>query len=232
MRKTSFVIALALVLSLLFPGTAWADSAVSTEQTGTGESSYLDWLGDGWSWVSGKLQSGYALLDDTVAEFTGRTIGEWQKTAESYLMSSNWPEEVRNAWNVLREGAENAGSVAAEEATEAYHTVRDWLISSGVLTQEDIAAALDWIAGAAGVTEATLSGWYRIVENYITENRDAMSETVREAWDTIRQAQSQGLEMAGDTLKAAYQTVYNWINSANTDDAEQAAEAMEHIMSL
>ncbi len=230
MKQSSLAIALVLVLTMLFPGAAWADEPAG--QSPAEKNAYLEWLGDSWSWVSGKLQSGYDKIDDAVAEVTGQTLDEWRETAEAYLMSSNWPEEVRSAWKLLREGAGNAGSVAAEEATEAYHTVRDWLISNDVLTEEDMAAALDWIAGAAGVTEAALSGWYRIVENYLAEHRDAMSETVREAWDVIRQAQAQGFETAGDALKAAYRTVYDWIASAHTDDAERAAEAMEHIMAL
>ena len=235
MKKTT-AIAFALGLTMLLSGTACAetsaDAAVFVEPVRTGESEYLDWIDSGWNWLSGKLESGYEYLTGPVAEEAGRTIAAWRKTVEDYLMNSQWPEEVRSAWNTLREAAEDIGSVTAEEATEAYRVVRDWIVSTGVLTDEDVAAALDWLAEAAGVTEAAVSEWYRTVETYFSENRDAMSETVREAWNTIREAQAEGTELAEEALNSAYQAIYDWINSTDSEDAAQAAEAMEHIMDL
>ena len=118
MKKTT-AIAFALGLTMLLSGTACAetsaDAAVFVEPVRTGESEYLDWIDSGWNWLSGKLESGYEYLTGPVAEEAGRTIAAWRKTVEDYLMNSQWPEEVRSAWNTLREAAEEIDPQAAQE---------------------------------------------------------------------------------------------------------------------
>lgn len=77
--------------------------------------------------------------------------------------------------------------------------------------------------------EATVSGWYRTVESFMTTSANTASEAVRQSWETIKQANTEGLSIAKDKLDDAYQTVQAWMASLNADTAE-AQDALDGIM--
>ena len=237
MKKTKAV-AMALVLCMMFGEAALAETAKPTEepvseeyvlakttQAGQAESdSFLEWIGQGWNLVTDFVESGTATVSETVtswANIVSDTLTGWYETVETYVTGNQWSEDVQNAWDTLKKGAENAGKVAQEDLENAYHTVRNWMIQEGDKVDQGVAAAVDWIASSSGVMEATVSGWYRTVEAFMTTNANRASESVKQSWETIKQANSEGLSIAKDKLEDACQTVQSWLASLNEDTTEE-----------
>ncbi len=230
MKHTS-AIAIALGLTMMFGGTALAEAptATATSVIEEEESSYLSWIGDGFQWV----KDTYETSKDAIAggtEWLIQSIQEWNGTVENYLEEKKSSTEVRDSWNTLREGAKKAGEVNVEAMTNAYHTVRDWMIATGEMIDQNVASALDQTASAAGVKEAEISEWYRTVENFVVSNSEKVSDVTREAWEEIKDANLAGARMTKEKVMAAYHTVQDWIISFDTEESEVAEEALEHIM--
>lgn len=168
---------MALVLGMMLHGSALAENAFPTAEPASEEivlaettqaeqpesCPFLDWIGQGWNLVTDFAESGAHAVSDTVntsANIVSETMTSWYETVETYVTSHQWSEDVQNAWNTLKEGAENAGKVALEKLENAYHTVRNWLIHEDDKVDQDVAAAIDCIASANGVMEATIPSWF------------------------------------------------------------------------
>lgn len=244
MKKTTAV-AMALVLCMLYGGATLAENAIPTEepisegtvleetvQTEKDGNSFLAWIGQGWNQVTDFVESGANTVSGTVvswANVVGDTLGGWYETVETYLSGNQWTEDVQKAWNTLKEGAEGTGKAAGEELENAYHTVRSWIAQSGEKVDQGIAAAVDCVASAGGVIEAQVSVWYRTVETFMTTSADTVSDAVRQSWETIKQANTEGAAIAKDKLADAWQTVHDWLASQEKDTAEEQ-EALDGIM--
>ncbi len=138
--------------------------------------------------------------------------------------------EVQEAWNTLKEGAEYAGKYSKEAVTEAYQTVRDWMQGEGEAVDQEAASALDQMAAAAGVEEAELAEWYRTVENFVTSNAEKMTESTKEAWRVMKEANIAGAKIVKEEVMEAYGKVRDWVIDFGTESAETAGEALDHIM--
>ena len=246
MMKKTTAVAMALVLCMMFGGTALTENALPTEETVSEEivlaeatpaeqadsHPFLDWIGQGWNLVTDAVEPGVHTVSDTVTSWgniVSDTMTGWYEAIETYVTGNQWSEDVQNAWNTLKEGAENTGKAAQDELENAYHTVRNWIIQEGDQVDQDVAAAVDSVASAGGVMEATISGWYRTVEAFMASSANTASEAVKQSWETIKQANTEGLSIANDKLGDAYQTVQTWLASLNEDTAE-AQKALTGIM--
>ena len=229
------IISLMLALSLIPGIAALAEAPAATEepaeetlQEETEGSRFLEWIGQGLDLAADTARSGWHAVSGW-ADATGDTLTDWYRKAEEYLTGKDWSEEAREAWNTLKEEAEHKGSIARDELEKAYRTLRDWCIRTGETVDQGMADIIDAAAGAAGVAEATVSGWYRTVEDYVTSRADTVSDSVREAWETIKEANATGLDMAREGVRDACETVKSWLDSLDEDTSVQE-EAIDGIM--
>ena len=149
-------IAMMIVLALIALTPAVAEA--NPEQA-----DFFDQARDWWSGFSADLSGwGQDALDwsegvvDQIAEGTQ----ELRVALEGYLndihawLDENYPtwnEEVRQAWDTLREAAMEGTELAKSKAQEAYETLKGWLEESGEPVTEQTEAAIDAMAAAAGV---------------------------------------------------------------------------------
>ena len=221
MKKTALALALALLLSLLCGGVAQAQAPEE-------KSGFLGWLSQSWETLGDTLGPKYEAFSQSVKE----TTAEWKGTVESFIAEKGWDEELRGAWQTLLDAANHAKNVTAEEAAAAYQLMHDWIAENDSKFNQTLAEALDKLAAAAGVTEAALSNWYRTAEAFLNEHRDSMSDAVRQAWDTIREAQAEGSILAEEALRSAYATIDDWLRSVDGKEAAEAHEALDHILAM
>ena len=227
--KIRAAIALVLVFTMLFGGTVFAEASSSAPAAKTEDSSYMSWIEGGISWVQKAFSTGKdAVMNGK--EWLKQAIPEWTETVQNFIDEKSSDPEVQEAWNTLKEGAENAGKVSADALNEAYHTVRDWMQNAGETIDQEVASALDQMAGAAGVEEAQTAEWVRTVENFVVSHAEKISEEAQKAWETIKEAQLGDGKTAEETVTEAYVTIREWIESIGTEDADSAEEALDNIM--
>ncbi len=226
-------LAIALGFTVTAAGTAFAEtpaeSPAPVTESEIEKSEYFSWIGDGMRWVEETcIMSMDAVAGGT--EWLLESMKEWNGTVQDYLDEKKSDPEVREAWNTLKDGAEHAGEVSEEAATEAYHTVRDWMLKKSDAIDQGVASALDRMAGAAGVREAQVAEWYRTVEGFVTSNAEEMTESTLEAWTVIKEANVEGTKIVKEEVTEAYTEVRDWVVEFGTESADTANEALEHIM--
>ncbi len=240
---------IAIVLTIMLGGTALAETAaeaptgglanVQTEEVVTEaekeKDSFLDWIGqgmesiydtfsDGWNKAVDAVETGWNKASEAVTsgiDWLDGKISDWTNKAEAYMQKKQWDKKVQDAWETLKNGALQAGETAEETLTEAYHTVREWLMKVDETMDQEAVEAVDRVAEAAGVAEAKLSVWYRKMEGYMTEKADLVTESVREAWAQIRQNTVKTGSVAEEKLTEAYTTIYEWLlKNGEPEDSE------------
>ncbi len=226
-------VALALGITMMSGGLAMAETPEPSPspviESEIKENDYFSWIGDGMRWVRETYTTSRdAVVDGT--EWLVESTREWNETVQDYLDERKSAPEVREAWNALRDAAEHAGKVSEEAATEAYHTVRDWMLKKGDAIDQHVASALDRMASAAGVKEAEIAEWYRTVENFVTSNAEEVSEDTMEAWQVVKEANREGAKLAKEEIMEAYKEVSDWVVSFGTESADAAEDALERIM--
>ncbi len=182
---------------------------------------FLDWIGQGVEMISGAVTEGFAWLQEK--------SGEWIEKAEAYMESHQWDRKVEEAWETLKQGAAEQGTVAKEKLVEAYDTVKTWITDSGDAADQAITEAVDGIAAAAGVAEAKVSSWYRMMEAYMTEKADLVTDAAREAWETICQSASEAGSVAREELDKACDTFGEWLESIGEDEDSDAVQGLELV---
>lgn len=226
MKKT-IAIATLLALCTLFSTAALAETPAQTVAPTTAVEAFTDTffseIENAWNTITDTVTDGFRLM-------TG-TVEEWAQTVESYFTEQGraMSEETQAAWNTLQECATEKGKIAQNQAEEAYHTLRAWFEQAEDAVDQGVAAAIDAVAGAAGVIEAQVSGWYRTVEAFIVGSSETVSETVLQAWTLIREESVHTGTVAADQLSEAYKTVRKYLQSFDTEQAVQASEALESI---
>ena len=247
--KKMTLIAMVLVLTMLLGCTALAETAseasagsaanTQTEEVITegekGKDSFLDWINqgmdivydtfsDGWNKAVDAAETGWNKASEAVTsgiDWLDGKISDWTDKAEVYMQKKQWDKKVQDAWEILKNGALQAGESAEETLTEAYHTVREWLMEVDDTMDQEVAEAVDRVAEAAGVAEAKLSGWYRKMEGYMTEKANLVTESVREAWAQIRQNTVKAGSVAEEKLTEAYTTIHEWLlKNGEPEDSE------------
>ena len=139
---------LAVTLSLLLCLTASAGLAATAP--GSAKNTWADWLRQGISLLEDTARSGWEFIQGE-APRAAEAVRSWLETVEAFF-TTNGAEisrSVQEAWDMLKKGAEQAGSVAGEKLTEAYRTVKQWI--------ENTAGAND---GEAQKTLETLEDLY------------------------------------------------------------------------
>ena len=228
--KYRSVIAVALVLVMLLGTTAYAQATPASSPTmkeKAGEA--MTWIGEGVDWIKNAYNTGKDAVVNS-AEWIKQMMPEWSETVQSFINEKINAPEVQEAWNTLQEGAENAGNVSKEAVTEAYQTIREWMQSTGETVDQEVASALDQMAGAAGVEEAQTANWFRTVEIFVVANAEKVTEEVQKAWETIKQANLGDGKTPEETVTKAYETIREWMESFGTEDADTAEEALDHII--
>ncbi len=157
MKKTT-VMAIALVLTMMIGGTALAETSAeatveSPVETRVEEAAaeaneekdgFLDWIGQRMEKVSATLSEGLDMAAEAVEagwnkaseavssgiDWLGDKTTDWTDEAEAYMQKKQWDKKVQDAWETLKTGAQQTGEAAEEKLTEAYHTVRDWLLQA------------------------------------------------------------------------------------------------------
>ena len=148
-------------------------------------------------------------------------------TVGSYFQEQKPGEQIEEAWNTLKEGAEHQGSVAQEKLNEAYETVRNWFVDSGEKVDQEIAAAVDAVAGTAGVVEAQVSNAYRTIENFMVENSEKVTEAVVDSWNTIVDSSANIGSTAYEKTVDSYETLRSWIETFGDENTEEAIQALD-----
>lgn len=80
-------------------------------------------------------------------------VSAWFDEVGSFFSerSSEMSQSVAEAWETLKDGAEQTGAYTQEQLDMAYRTIRDWFRTSGETAEESVLEAVDNIAEAAGV---------------------------------------------------------------------------------
>ena len=248
MKKTT-AIAMALVLCMMFGGAALAENPsvteipVVTEITQEGEpleaeeaNPFLQWIGQGLELVEDQVTAGWNTVTETVTAGWDTVVGQvtgWADAVENYLTEKKlaWDAETSEAWNTLKEGAEHQGEIAQEKLDAAYTAIRDWLIQAGDTVDQRVAQAVDAMAGAAGVVDAQVSGWYRTVETFMVQNSEKVTESVQDAWNTVEQSVTGAGNVAAEKLSEACETIRTWMSGLTDVDTSEATEAIDGLES-
>ncbi len=229
----AMTLAVSLALGTGTLGGALADTVNSKETEKTGkESSFMDWIGEGMELIGDSVETGWNIVTDATEsglEWLQGKIDESSEKAEKYLEEHAWDQEVKEAWSILKQSAVKKGEIAQDKVMEAYRTVRDWVIESGDKADQQVAAAVDSVAAAAGVAEAQILSCYRTVESFVTVHAAEAGDAVKEAWTTIKKSAEDAGPVAQKELTEAYETMKNWIDSLGEkdSDAEAALEQLE-----
>ena len=97
------------------------------------------------------VDQGVAEAVDRVAEAAGvaeAKLSGWYRKMESYMTEKTGlvTESAREAWNVIKQNASAAGSVAKETLCDAYSAIREWLESLGEPEDAELIQTLDEIS--------------------------------------------------------------------------------------
>ncbi len=206
-----------------FGNYGFADTAQASEVQ-TDLSEFKDWIGAGWKWLQDTVKAG--------TEYLQENLPVWEETIEQYYAEFSTDPEVQEAWSTLKEGASEVGRISKEKAEEAYNTIRNWMQKNGKPINQEIAEAIDQIAIAAGVDEAELAEWHRTVENFIATHKDSVTQSVRDAWETIKEYSAETGNVAKEKVEEAYQALNDWFESFNNEESEEAEEALEKIVEV
>ena len=224
-KMTAIVTTLILILSLCgaalaeapaddpAPTPAVSEPAATQEPADASPADIFSRISQGMDLLSGVLSDGWDLMTDQITAW----IGE----AEAVLAEMDWDDQVREAWATLREGAARQGSIAAEKLSEAYGTVRDWLRDNRSALDQAVAEVVDRVAAAAGVAEAKMAEWCRMMEKYMAERSALVTEAVKEAWTVIKQNAEEAGTVTREKLAEAYAVVRQWLCSlGETEDSD------------
>ena len=243
MKKTA-VIVTALITAMMLSGTALAETPAPAEPTQANmqteaaekaaaeKNAFLSWIGEGADMLTNVLSDGWDKASDAVTsgmDWLDEKIADWTDQAEAYMQQKQWDKKVQDAWETLKTGAQQSGEKAGEKLTEAYHTVQAWLTETGETVDQGVAEAVDRVAEAAGVAEAKLSGWYRKMENYMTEKAGLVTESAREAWNVIKQNASAAGSVAKETLCDAYSAIREWLESLGEPEDAELIQTLDEI---
>ena len=204
--KKMMAMVMALVLCMMLCGAAPAEEADPEKKD------FFSWIGQGVEMftVSGK-------------------VGGWIDRAEAYMKEKQWDAKVQQAWGTLKEGAEHQGEVAMEKLTDAYHTVREWMLQTGESVDQSVAEAVDQVASAAGVAEAKMVSWYRRMESYMAEKAGLVTETVRDAWNVIKQSAMDAGSFTEEKVTEAYATVREWLCSTGESEDSEMVQVLDEV---
>ena len=150
LKRIRSILCMIVCFAMLLGCAAYAESAAPTG-TEENDPDLMTWLNDGWK----LLKKGFRTASDFVQE---TLLPVWEKKVEEYYAEFSRDPEVQSAWETLKEGAEEAGRVTKEAATEAYNVITEWVQENGGTISQEFTDALHQIAVAAGVEEDAGTG--------------------------------------------------------------------------
>ncbi len=206
---------------------------------------FFAWIGQGWDLVTDAAETGWDMTADAFEagwdmtadafengwDYLAEHIPAWSEKVERYMHEKQTEKRVRDAWDTLEQGALQHGQIAMDKLTEAYHTVKEWLIEADETVDQSIAEAVDRVAGAAGVAEAAAANHYRLIEHYMTEKAELVTDAAEEAWSLIIQSGAEAGSVSGEKLREAYRTVREWlvtVGEAEDSDIIRSLEELEN----
>ena len=209
--KSKIALLLVICLMLLCSGSAFAEPFSAPE-----------WASEGWRWLKSTVKTG--------TEYIRENFPVWQEAVESSLSEIGADPGVQEAWNTLKDGAEKAGTVSREALDAAYSTVREWMDTNGKDISREVASSINRMAAAAGVDTAKIAEWVRTVEDFLTANKDTVTDSVREAWEVLKAGAGEAGTVTQEKLTEAYHTLDQWLDGIDTEEAQQAGEALDHVV--
>ena len=238
--KKFFVLMVMLMLSMMTVCVVSADNEVTAvpsqrEETVLTEAAPDDdyfgkWAVDGFGFITDQVTSGWNTMTESIVNgwnSMAQSILDGSDTVGDFFAEQHIDQKVEDAWNTLKEGASNKGEVTKEKLDEAYQTVRNWFVNSEKTVDQEMAVAVDAVASTAGVAEAQVSAAYRTIEIFMTENSEKVTESVKDAWQTICQNAVDMEAAAQEKRTAAYETILEWLKEFETSEAENAEQSLE-----
>lgn len=228
MKRISVVLIAALLLTLCPVALCEGDGAST-------EGDFFDQARDWWNAFSSEAsQVGdelSGLLDEGI-QMTRDILSESMEWAESYLNENypGWNEEVRQAWETLKQAAEEGTEEAREKALEAYETLSQWMQDAGVNLDEGARAVINAMGEAAGIAQAAVNEGISRMEAYFEAHGDEITQEIEEAWNTIRLAATEAGSVAQDALDEARGKLQDWLEKQKSDDAGAAEQALEELL--
>ena len=230
------------MISLILAMMLLALSVLGLAETGTEaastEESEPDFFGQSAEWWR-NVWDGFIEYNTGVAQFfvygadvAKDTVLSYVGMAEDYLRNiyPEWDEETKKAWDTIKEAAETGSAEAREQSAEAWGVVKNWMLEAGETMSEGTQALFDAVGSAAGVAEATVSGWVRTVETYLSENADTANEAVREAWETIKAGALEANETVLKQMEDARQILNEWLGEQSDTEAPSVTNAVNGIV--
>ena len=218
--KKMMAMVMALVLGVMLWGAAPAEEAAAVPE----KNRFFTWIGQGVDLLTDAASNGWDYLSSAAQDgwdYVSGKVGGWIDRAEAYMKEKQWDVKVQEAWSTLKEGAGHQGEIAMETLTDAYHTVREWVLETGDSVDQHVAEAVDQVAGAADVAEAKLVSWYRRMEAYMAEKAGFVTESVQDAWTVIKQSAADAGAYTKEKVAEAYATVREWLClTGETEDSE------------
>ena len=107
--------------------------------------------------------------------------------------------------------------------------MRNWFVQSEETVDQEMAAAVDAVAAAAGVSEAQVSNAYRTVEIFMAKNSEMVTESVTDAWQTICQSAVNMDAAAQEKAADAYEMIREWLKSFDGSEIANVELAVETI---
>ena len=213
--KKMMAMVMALVLGVMLCGAAPAEEAAPEKND------FFSWIGQGMEMITDVVSDGW--------DYISEKIGGWIDRAEAYMKEKQWDVKAQEAWNTLKEGAEHQGEITMEKLTDAYHTVREWIVQTEDSVDQGVAEAVDRIAGAAGVAEAKLSSWYRKMESYMAEKTGLVTESVQDAWSVIKQSAADAGSFTKEKMTEAYAAVREWLCSMGEPEDSELIQTLDEM---
>ena len=161
-------------------------------------------------------------------EALAQRLDAWSAEVDAYLdeHSAQWSQDIQDAWNTLREAAENA--VNSEEAAEAYQRLQTWLAQAGETVDEGMDVLLEGLGRAAGVIQDETTRWIEQVDATLSECPPEEDE-VQTAWTLLRTGVEHPGLIAEEEMLRAKAIVREWLDGLDAQFAEPAREALEGL---
>ena len=207
-------LALALILFVSMAPFALGEGQEETDDGTAAHDSFQEWLGQTLGFLSDRVQDGWNQASTAVTEGTDRLqaqLSAWILQGETYLRESGMDAEIARAWDTLTAGAAAQGQATLDSVQAAYAALQEWTAQAGEDISQGMQDVIDSLGAAAGITEARIAHWYHVMESYMTQHAQSVTEDVKAAWEIIREQAAQAGQCAGDSLREACETIRTWI---------------------
>lgn len=111
----------------------------------------------------------------------------------------------------LAMGAALAETEAAEPEGDIFDQAREWWQNVSAEAAEWNAGVADYFAEGTEVAKETLAGYIDAAETWFNENFPSWNEDVQQAWDTLKEAATEGTAEAKAQAQEAYETIRAWM---------------------